>query len=59
MKFIKRIIGLIILIFGILLLNITIKDAIIKSIILKMVGGIVMIIGIIILNKKKQKIRDL
>ena len=51
MRFIIGAFGLVFIVFGSLLMNITVEDAMAKNISLRIVGGIVMLIGIITLNR--------
>ncbi|UNT55175.1 MULTISPECIES: hypothetical protein [Lysinibacillus] len=58
MRFIEGAVGLVFIMFGSLLMNITVEDAMTKNITLRIVGGIAMFIGIIILNRAINKGRN-
>lgn len=58
MRFIIGAFGLVFIIFGSLLMNITVEDAMAKNITLRIVGGIVMLIGILTLNRAINKGRN-
>jgi len=58
MRFIIGAFGLVFIIFGSLLMNITVEDAMAKNITLRIVGGIVMLIGILTLNRAINKGRS-
>lgn len=58
MRFIIGAFGLVFIIFGSLLMNITVEDAMAKNITLRIVGGIAMLIGILTLNRAINKGRN-
>lgn len=58
MRFIEGAVGLVFIMFGSLLMNITVKDGMATNITLRIVGGIAMFIGIIILNRSIKKARN-
>lgn len=55
MRFVKGLIGFVTILFGSLLMSITIEDAMAKNITLKIVGALILIIGITVLQMQIHK----
>lgn len=51
MRFVKGLIGFVTILFGSLLMSITIEDAMAKNIAFKIVGALILFIGITVLQK--------